>query len=321
MFGAPATYNGPDKWEVAVSWRNQKSDRHFVGHEDQENRTSEHSQVINRINLLDVSITRKYTKGWRFTVSIPYLMAERSSPIRDPNTNEVVDRSETTTRGIGDIVVMGRKWLWDPAAPHKGNVSLGFGGKLPTGENNVVDTRTQITATGVTNTVRTVDQSIQPGDGGFGVVLDVLAFRRFASDRFAAYGTGTYLINPQRDSGVRTYRNAPGEEIMSIADQYLVRGGVAWYPGAGWGTSLGLRLEGVPVYDLIGSSDFFRRPGYALSIEPAASYTRGPHTFSLQMPIAIDRTRQRSVPDRQNGEWGDAAFADYFFVGGYIRRF
>ena len=259
MFGAPADYHGPDKWEVAMSWRNQMSDRHFVGHQEQTNRTAEHSQVINRINAMDVSITRKYANGWRFSVSIPYLIAERSSPIRDPNTNVVLDRSETTAKGIGDVTLVGRKWLWNPSSNPRGNISLGFGGKIPTGDNNVVDTRARISNGATTLTEQTVDQSIQPGDGGFGVILDLQSYRRFAGDRLAGYLNGSYLANPQRDSGIRTYRSGAGEEVMSIADQYIARAGLAWFPGKGWGASLGYRLEGVPVYDLIGSSGEGRR--------------------------------------------------------------
>lgn len=322
VFGAPAEYQGPDRWEVALSWRNQMSDRHFVGHEEQTNRAAEHSQVINRINAADVTITRKYPKGWRVSVSIPYLIAERSNPIRDPDTRAVVGRSETAAKGIGDLALVGRKWLWDPATHPKGNISLGFGGKIPTGDNNVVDTRARIASTGaLTNTTQTVDQSIQPGDGGFGIILDFLMYRRFHGDRLAGYATGTYLANPQTDSGIRTYRSDPGEEVMSIADQYLARAGLAWFPGRGWGFTLGGRIEGVPVYDLIGSSEGFRRPGYAISVEPGVSWTRGAHTLSVQAPVAADRTRQRSVPDRANDDWGDAAFADSLVIGGYVRRF
>jgi len=312
----------PGKWEVSLSWRTYRSDRHFVGHEEQVNRATEHSQVINRINQPEISITRNYQHGWRFSVGIPYLLAERSSPIRDPNTNVVVDRSETGAKGLGDVTFVGRKWLWDPAGGHQGNISLGFGAKIPTGDNNDVDTRASISSTGaMTLTERTVDQSIQPGDGGFGIILDLQMYMRFAGNRLAAYANGTYLANPQRDSGIRTYRNAPGEEVMSIADQYIARTGIAWYPGSGWGASLGLRAEGVPVYDLIGSSEGFRRPGYSISVEPGASWTRGAHTFSLQAPIAVDRARLVSVADRANGSHGDAAFADFLVVGGYTRRF
>ena len=320
VFGAHADYPGPDKWEVSVSWRWQKSFRHFVGHEEQVNRETEQSQVINRIHQADVGITRKYPKGWRFTVSIPYLMAQRSSPVRDAS-NEVIDRSETQARGIGDITLVGRKWLKDTSSNPRGNISLGFGVKLPTGDNNVTDTRKRFASGAFTYSVETVDQSIQPGDGGFGLVFDFQMFRQFATDRFAAYFNGTYLANPQAVSGVQTYRTAPGEDLMSIADQYLVRTGIAWFPGRGWGLSLGGRAEGVPVYDLLGSSRGFRRPGYAISAEPGVSWSKGAHTIAVQIPYALDRARLKSVPDRDNGRAGDAAFADYLIIAGYSRKF
>jgi hypothetical protein len=174
------------------------------------------------------------------------------------------------------------------------------------------------------NTIETVDQSIQPGDGGFGALVDLQVFQRLAHSGFALYGSGTYLINPSNTNGVRTYRTAVGEEIMSVADQYLARVGVS-YTDASWrgfGASLGGRMEGVPVEDLIGGSDGFRRPGYAVSIEPAVSYSRGPHTFSLAVPYAVERNRQRSVADRLvPGRHGDAAFADYVILLGYWRKF
>jgi hypothetical protein len=121
---------------------------------------------------------------------------------------------------MGDVVVGVKKWFWDPAIPRKGNISAGIGVKLPIGENNVVDTRKRIDpVTGVvTLTEQTNDQSIQPGDGGFGLVFDVQMFRLFGGDRFAGFGTATYLANPEGVSGVQTYRTQPGEEIMSIAD-------------------------------------------------------------------------------------------------------
>ena len=74
--------------------------------------------------------------------------------------------------------------------------------------------------------------------------------------------------------------------------------------------------------DLVGGSEGFRRPGYAISVEPAISYTHGPHTISLAIPFAVERNRQRSVPDMlEPGRHGDAAFADYVVLAGYFRRF
>jgi hypothetical protein len=322
VLGAPVEDHGNGRWEVTLSWRYQKSNRHFVGHQDQKQRTTEQSQVINRINQADLSATRNYDHGWRFTFSVPYLMATRSSPIRDAS-GVVFDRGTTQSHGFGDLTLVGRKWLWDPSSGTHGNISLGFGVKLPTGQDNVTDTRKRFDTSTSTYTydIETNDQSIQPGDGGFGLVFDLQMFRRFANGHLAGYGLATYLVNPQAVSGVQTYRSAAGEDLMSIADVYLAESGIAWYPGRGWGLSLAGRIEGVPVYDLLGSSRGFRRPGYAISIEPGVSWTKGTHTISLQIPYALDRARLKSVPDRDNNRHGDAAFADYFFLMGYTRRF
>jgi hypothetical protein len=332
VLGAEAAFNKAGSWSTALSWRYQKSDRHFTGsHEDTE-RKAEGSEVINRIHQLELAITRTYSARYSLTVAIPYLMATRSQAIRDPflppnqfGNDPVVMRSETQARGVGDITVTPRWWTFDPAKQTNYNIALGLGLKIPTGADNVQDTRrirdTTASTFALTNVVRTVDQSIQPGDGGFGLIMDLQGFLRFAQNKAAAYVTGTYLINPGGTNGVATYRSAPGEEVMSIADQWLYRAGATWFPTSRLGFSLGARWEGIPTHDLIGSSDGFRRPGYAFSIEPGFSYTKGSHTVSLSVPWAHHRNRTRSVPDIENGDHGDAAFADYVILGGYIRRF
>jgi hypothetical protein len=321
VLGVQDNYTGPDKWLVSTSWRYQRSDTHFVGTEHQINRDREESQVINTINLAELGIRYNATPLWSFTLGVPYLMAERSSPIRNAN-RVVVDRYTTATHGVGDITFTARRLLWKPLKHPDGNLSLGLGVKLPTGQDNAVDT-TRTGVNGQTVAIQTVDQSIQPGDGGFGVILDVQAFQRVAHSGFALYGGATYLLNPRNTNGVRTYRSASGEEVMSVADQYLVRAGASYGTPSwkGFGVSLGGRLEGVPADDLIGESKGFRRPGYAISVEPGVSFSRGPHTISLAVPIAAYRNRVRSVPDREHGRHGDAAFADWLLFVGYWRKF
>jgi hypothetical protein len=130
-------------------------------------------------------------------------------------------------------------------------------------------------------------------------------------------------VAPETDSGVLTYRSREGEEIMSIADQYVARTGVQVAPGSwnGLGLGLGARIEGIPPHDLVGSSDGFRRPGYILSVEPTLSWTRGMNTFRFSLPVAIERNRQRSVPDIRNGHHGDASFPDYLVLASFSHRF
>jgi hypothetical protein len=346
VIGAEAGYAGAGSWSMATSWRYQKSDRHFRGNQEEEDRQAEGSEVINRIHMLELAITKTFSDRWSLTFGIPYFMMERSNALRDPSlppnqfgNSPVVARTETQARGIGDITVVPRWWAFDPPTHPKFNLALGFGVKLPTGENNVQDTRqVRVDTPGTTtepfeveNVVRTVDQSIQPGDGGFGIILDLQGFLRFGKNKGAAYLTGTYLINPSNTNGVATYRGntssllpgAPGSEAyMSVPDQYLYRAGATWFPTSKLGFSLGARWEGVAVRDLIGGSNGFRRPGYAFSVEPGVSYTAGPHTFSLLVPIAAHRNRQKSVPDLEvPPRHGDAAFADYVVIFGYFRRF
>jgi hypothetical protein len=323
VLGVQDSYTGPNRWQVSVSWRNQRSHRHFVGSEEQTNRAADGSEVINRINQEEIGIRYNASDVWSFSAGIPYLIADRSSPIRN-SSRTVVARSVVQSNGIGDIVLTGRRLLWHPRDHPDGNISLGLGVKLPTGKDDVSDARTQLVNGQFVQTTQTVDQSVQPGDGGLGFVLDFQGFQRVRHSGFGLYGSATYLINPRNKNGVQTFRGALGEEVMSVADQYLARVGGSYSnpKWKGFGASLGGRVEGVPVEDLIGRSDGFRRPGYAVSVEPALSYSRGPHTFSLAVPIAAYRNRQRSVADRLvPGRHGDAAFADYFFMFGYWRKY
>ena len=311
------------KWQVTVSWRYQHSDRHFVGTEEQTHRTAEGSEVINDINLAEIGIRYSFSPQTSISVGVPYLMATRSHPIRDDDRN-VVDRSVLSSRGLSDITIVGHRLLWDPTVPRRGNLSLGFGIKLPTGADNVTDTRERLDDGERVLSVETVDQSVQPGDGGFGWVIDASGYRLLGSSgALAAYASGAYLINPDGKNGVHTYRSAPGEDIMSVADQYVARAGLTFGPQSwrGFSAGLGGRIEGIPVHDLFGSSEGFRRPGYALSLEPSVNWVRGPHAVSLAVPIALQRNRQRSVPDLHNGRHGDAAFADWVLLASYSRRF
>lgn len=86
--------------------------------------------------------------------------------------------------------------------------------------------------------------------------------------------------------------------------------------------TFGGRWEGVPVRDLLGQSNGFRRPGYAISADPGFLYTRWGYVFSCSVPWAVERNLRRSVAEIANGfRSGDAAFADYTLVLGFSRRF
>jgi hypothetical protein len=203
----------------------------------------------------------------------------------------------------------------------RGNVAFSLGAMLPSGRDNVMNTVDKLDGKGPVNTL--VDYSIQPGSGGYGMLFGWQAFKNFGSTA-QAYFNGSYIATPQNTNGVvRSTTAKPLLQQVSISDQYLLEAGVAVPIRKIRGLSItaGPRWEGVPAKDLIGSNDGFRRPGYAVSLETGFQYARGRQLFTATVGKAILRDRTRSSPDRVYGAHGDAAFADYVWLGSYSVRF
>lgn len=305
------------QWQVSVGYRKQHSFRHFVGTVEQHEREELDTQIQNDVHLFDVGLTYAMTRRWSVAVGVPFMYATRLRPgTLDRNIPNAPDQV-VQSAGLGDISLGVRAWLIRPPAETRQNVSFGVSVKFPTGKPDVQDT--VMTARGPVTQV--VDQSVQLGDGGVGVALDMQAFKQVW--RTTLYASGTYLINPRNTNGVRTGRGRASEAIMSVSDQYLARTGIviAAPKLRGLAFSFGGRIEGVPVRDIIGKSTGFRRPGYAISVEPGVFYTRGKDTWTLSAPIAVERNRRRSTSDIIDNRHGDAAFADYVLLIGYARRF
>jgi len=297
------------RWQLSIGLRKQRSHRHYVGTKEQTQRAADGTEVVNNIYLYDVALTYAVTRRFNLTVAVPLQHATRQRG----SSTQIFHSS-----GIGDISVMARIWLFKPPSESGQNISFGIGLKLPTGNPGVTDTTTLANGTRVTSVV---DQSIQLGDGGWGIPLDIQAYKRIK--KTTIYASGSYLLNPRDMNGVQTGRSRPSEAIMSVSDQYLARVGIARplpYTRR-FAFTIGWRIEGVPVRDLIGKSNGFRRPGYAMSVESGLQYFRGRDTWSVAVPVAVRRNRKRSVSDILVGGAGDAAFADYFITLGYSHRF
>ncbi|HEY6249528.1 MAG TPA: hypothetical protein VI685_06180 [Candidatus Angelobacter sp.] len=294
-------------FDITIGYRYQSSARHFVGTVEQVQREILHTQIENDYHLFDVAINYELSPRWSLTASLPILVAKRDQ--RGSGIYHVA--------GIGDSTVGARLWIFRPPTESGGNISFGFSLKMPTGKDNSVDHR------GPGGPLVTADQSIQAGDGGWGFALETQAFKQtfFHS---TLYFSGAYLFNPEDTNGVKTFRSAPGEEVMSVADQYLYRGGISHHVPRvrGLFASIGGRMEGVPVRDAFGRSDGFRRPGYAIDVDPGFMYVVGTRNiFSCNVPFAVERNRRASVPDLAHNRHGDAAFADYALILSYNRHF
>jgi hypothetical protein len=81
-------------------------------------------------------------------------------------------------------------------------------------------------------------------------------------------------------------------------------------------------MEGVPARNLlpVGDNLGFRRPGFAVSVEPGIQYAKNGNVFSITIARAIYRDRTRSVPDVLTGGHGDAAFANWVWLANYTFR-
>ena len=250
-------------------------------------------------------------------------MATRSQSLRQQGVE--LERYQTAARGVGDIFFTTRRWMFDPDTHPGGNLQLGVGVKIPTGQNNSTDTFRVLSGNTITNQIRTVDQSIQPGDGGFGILVDVqhvlgAGRREDVGLRGRCLSLDAWRKEQRPDL---PHRNRAKRSCPSPTSTWRA---AAWRSRCqrlrDMTFSGGLRLEGVPVRDIIGGDTGFRRPGIAVSIEPAVNMiVKGKNAITVAVPMAIYRNRFQSVPDKARGAHGDAAFADYLILAGYSRRF
>lgn len=317
------------QWQLTMGYRYFKSFRHFVGTEEQKQRATLGNQVINHQNLLDLALSKQLSSRWSVLIGLPIGSNTRSSLYEHGRT----ERHSSSSFGIGDMRIMAYRWMIDPNKHTKGNFQLGLGLKLPTGDYNYQDYFYNVGPDGGKE-LRPVDQSIQLGDGGTGIAAELNGIYSF-TPLASIYANAYYLSNPREVNGTRTYRETlsatlANEAIMSVPDQYMARLGFNYsFLGTlkGLSASLGGRLEGIPVYDLVGGSEGFRRPGYIVSIEPGLSYNMKKSMVFLTLPWALVRNRTQSVTDKENSKLtgttrhGDAAFADYAINLGCSFRF
>ena len=310
----------PGHFQVTIGERHQFSYQHFVGDVYQEYRAQQHTQVENRINLLNFDVLYQYTPRISFEFNAPLLFASRKSQ------NSPI---EYQAQGFGDIILAVNSWIFSPAAQHKGNLSLGIGVLMPTGNDDVQNTvNTNTTGTGpVVEVTAPVDYSIQPGNGGWGMATQWQGFR-LIGNRMILYTDGDYIASQGDTNGVQRSATLsttqPLDNYDARSDQYLLEAGAAIpiSPVRGLALTLGPRDEGVPAHNLFpNSNDGFRRPGFAVSAGPGFEYVYGNSIFTGTIDKAIHRDRTVSVPDSVYDTHGDAAFATVLWLATYTYRF
>jgi hypothetical protein len=321
--GKPLNQGGylqPGHVQVTIGERHQFSYQHYVGDVYQEYRAQEKTQVENRINIVTADLIYQWKPRISFEINAPWLFATRkqqSSPIKYAAT------------GLGDTIATANFWLWNPKKAYHGNLSLGAGVLMPTGNDDVQNTvNSNTTGTGPPVIVTVpVDYSIQPGAGGWGLAMQWQGYHT-AGKNLVFYTDGDYIATQGGTNGVLRHSppstTTPLTNYVAISDQYLMEGGLAFPVDRvkGLAVLLATRDEGVPSKNLFPNSNAgFRRPGYAVSAGPGLEYMRGPHILTASIFKAIRRDRTSSYPDQVYGKHGDAAFAQYVWLSSYTYRF
>lgn len=290
-----------------IGYRVFNSNKYFIGTKE----IPRPNAVRNHQNIFNVGIEYRLTPRWSLVADVPVFNGTRNQIYPPQGVFQV--------SGVGDIVIGAQSWIFRPPTENNGNIAVSVSLKLPTGIDN---------ATGSAfykgQTIKaTADQSMQPGDGGWGFLVATQGYKSFWLGSYG-YLAGQYLVNPMNASGVRTFRSQPGQDRMSIPDQYLWRAGLSQSVPhfRRLAFSLGIRDEGVPAHDLIGRDDGFRRPGYIVSLDPGLLLNYKRDTLSVNGPWALARNREPSAVEIANGtKNGDAFFADYTIILGISHHF
>ena len=313
-------YLQPGHFQITIGERHQFSSQHYVGDVYQEYRAQLQNQVENRVNIVTADLTYQWTSRISFEIDVPFLFASRktqNSPIK------------YASQGMGDIILDANAWVWDPSKAHRGNFSGGLGVLMPTGNDDLTNTVNSNTS-GIGPAVEVtapVDYSIQPGNGGWGLVMQWQGFRN-AGKNLVFYTDGDYIATQGGTNGVARGASLsttqPLNNYVAISDQYLLEAGVAFpiQSVRGLSVTIGPRDEGVPAENLFpNSNDGFRRPGFAVSVGPGIQYSHGSNILTAGVYKAVHRDRTVSHPDEVYGAHGDAAFARYVWLASYTYRF
>lgn len=303
--GQGKAYQPGHEWELALSWRQLNSDDFYVG----KNKTNGPGPLF-EINTFVGSVSYAATDRIRVMVNVPFQTASLSKVMGDDAVHS------QTTHGIGDISAMTETWLLDPRTNESGNVSISLGFKAPTGSHTQMSTFYSKTG----SVPYPAEQPIQNGDGGWAIMTGVQAFRRVIPHAYAYLG-GSYMISPRGKSDVNVAPDFPVP--WAVPDVYSVRaGGVYSVVANGRLTlSLGARLDGTPVHDLIGGGDdVVKRPFFLVYTEPGLSVTNGRGTFSLGVPIRTAVRREPNVFEQNHDFSGAGGFAKFLVFAGYSYR-
>ena len=307
-------YQPDGQWRVTVAYRKLRSDQWFIGSEESGDLAPGGSPPVFDIHTFVGDVSYAFNDRFSARVSIPYSTGSFSRIWADGAEHE------QTASGIGDISLQGEAWVLNPRTHQRGNFAVGLGIKTSTGSH----TRPSQFYLPTGPVDFPADQNIQPGDGGWGILMHLRGFQR-VGERFSVYGLASYMASPKAQTSVRQ-SPAPSALNWSVPDVYSARAGAAFeaLSSLGMSVSLGGRIDGIPTRDLFGGGDenTVKRTSYIMYADPGLSLTSGPNNVTLSVPWRLHVNRTKSLAEQQPGATPNAGgFAKYLIFASYSRRF
>jgi hypothetical protein len=315
-------YNQPylaaKHWQAQISYQYADTDQFFVG--DQRNDAAgpfgeaPHRQV--NIFSLDVmyGVSNRVSLDLTLPFSSGFVTYQQGTPA-SPGQPAVHSLYKYKTGGLGDITLQAEYWLNDPTKPSRVSGSVDLGIKMPTGRDAI--TGQFYSPTG--DVTKTVDEGVQLGNGGWELLLRAQGTAQISSSVFA-YGSGYYGLSLTENSDVQQ----PNGDIRGVPDTYSGRLGAAYVLPVleGLVVSVGGRINGVTVKDIIGGGDlYWRRPGYEIFVEPGLTWTFGRNWASVSVPVRVYQNKLNSPLDISKNRVIGSDFVPYLVVASVARRF
>ena len=297
-------------WQFGVATRRVATHRYFVGTQENETQAPGGQPLYLRLNSLDLSLSYATSDRLSFSLVVPLSYSTASNIDLDGN------RYDVSSKGLGDLNLMGNLWLRTPGAHPNGNVILGFGVKAPTGSNHVMGDF------GVPGAViqSPLPQTVQLGDGGWAALLQAQTFQRVVN-RASVYLSGFYSVSLRKHTDVLW---PPANALWAVPDVYSARLGFAYGLKAEpvLTMSLGGRVDGTPTRDLIGGrTDYYRHAGYTMYLDPGLSYQMGRNQFNLNVPVRVRHNYLSMTLSDGTVRPGAGGVGDFVIYAGWTRRF
>ena len=296
-------------WQAGLAYRRLTSNRLIQGHVDAGPSSVVESQAIH------ASLTYGVSDRVAVALNVPFSRGSHETAYPDGQ------RHQNTASGLGDVSISVSYWLLNANALRAGgNFGVGLGVKLPTGKHDVQGTWWKADGSTIPWPVH---QSIEPGDGGWGLMARFQGFQPVFSRTYAYVGA-SYTLNPKRTTEV--VRTPGSIQHWAVPDTWDASVGVAVavWPEQGFIARLGTIFDGTRKQDLLGAKDdstVHRLPATAGYLSPGISLTRGVHTLTLGFPVRIYKDFKPSRADDAAGKKGGGGLAKYILQAAYSVRF